>query len=254
MSCYNAAEFIDASIHSILNQSYTNLELIVVDDCSRDGTWERLRSWSERDPRVRCFRNASNMRQYWSRNRALIASRGDFIAVQDADDISHPDRIAVQLEFLRRSGRMACYVDGVRFDRRLKTRRQTHFGPTHTAMASLMFRRHPVLGTIGFFDDVRTSGDVEFEKRVQAQYGREAVATVRIPLYYLSIRESSVTQSLVGKAGATWSEISSEYKSSARHWHRHIAKGKADPFLRRVSSSSPFAISPDNASFNETEA
>ena len=98
---YNVALFIEEAIQSILNQTYTNLEIIIVDDCSTDGTYEILENISKVDKRIRLFRNSQNLKIAETLNFGLCKATGNYIARMDGDDISLPNRIEKQVEFLK---------------------------------------------------------------------------------------------------------------------------------------------------------
>jgi glycosyltransferase involved in cell wall biosynthesis len=98
MAAYNAEKFLRQAVDSILAQTLADFELILVDDASTDGTRAILVSYS--DPRIRALYNPSNLGQSATRNRALAAARGKYIAVLDADDIALPTRLEKQGEWL----------------------------------------------------------------------------------------------------------------------------------------------------------
>lgn len=81
---HNGERFIDGAIRSVLTQSYPNLELLVVDDGSTDGTWARVRRWN--DPRLVTLSHRVNRGVAAARNTALAAATGEYVAVIDADD------------------------------------------------------------------------------------------------------------------------------------------------------------------------
>lgn len=95
---YNAAPYVRASLQSIVEQDYQNLEILVCDDASTDTTRCILDSIS--DHRIRLYRNDANLGYLRSINFLVSQSVGDFICFQDADDISHPKRIKIQVEEL----------------------------------------------------------------------------------------------------------------------------------------------------------
>lgn len=99
INCYNAENTIDATLRSVLAQTYTNLQVIVVDDCSTDGTWDYLQTIT--DPRVECHRLAQNGHISNANNEALRRARGEFVAHLDSDDTWYPDKLARQLAFLQ---------------------------------------------------------------------------------------------------------------------------------------------------------
>ena len=104
MSVYNNAPTLEAAAASILTQTYRDLELILCDDASSDDTWRIMQRLAASDDRVRCFRNERNLGLGASLNRCLARASGEFIARQDADDISDADRIEKTLDFLLASG------------------------------------------------------------------------------------------------------------------------------------------------------
>jgi glycosyltransferase involved in cell wall biosynthesis len=100
MAVYDGESFLREAIESVLNQTFTDFEFLIVDDASTDRTPAILDQFRRIDSRVVVLRNESNLGPYPSANRALLMARGDVIARHDADDISTPDRFAVQLDAL----------------------------------------------------------------------------------------------------------------------------------------------------------
>lgn len=100
MSTHNRASTLKRSIESILNQTYTDFEFIICDDCSTDDTFNILMELSNKDKRVILLRNDTNLGLQKSLNRCLDVCRGKYIARMDDDDISMSDRLSVQKEFL----------------------------------------------------------------------------------------------------------------------------------------------------------
>ena len=98
MPSYNTAEFIGASIESVLNQTYKKWELIIVDDCSTDNTDEIV--FKYKDERIKYIKNSENSGAAVSRNRALRMAKGRWIAFLDSDDLWLPDKLYRQIEFM----------------------------------------------------------------------------------------------------------------------------------------------------------
>ena len=98
LSVYNDDKNIKTSIDSILSQSYKNIELLVIDDCSTDRTYDILKDIKDR--RLRIFRNKDNQGLTKSLNILIKESKGQILARQDSDDISLPTRLEVQFENL----------------------------------------------------------------------------------------------------------------------------------------------------------
>jgi glycosyltransferase involved in cell wall biosynthesis len=101
MPVHNGAEYLRASVESILGQTYRDFELLVVNDGSTDGTPELLAQFAADDPRVRVIGGTTRLGFSGALNLGLTQARGALIARMDADDIALPDRLAVQSDFLR---------------------------------------------------------------------------------------------------------------------------------------------------------
>lgn len=99
-SAYSAEKFIARAIESVLGQTFTDFEFILVDDCSQDRTWSIIQQYAGQDRRIVALRNELNLGVVGGLNRGLERARGEYIARQDADDISLPERFAVQVGFL----------------------------------------------------------------------------------------------------------------------------------------------------------
>ncbi len=98
MPAYNGAAWIGETIRSVLAQSFADFELVIVDDCSTDTTWDLLQTFS--DPRILCFRAVVNGGPVAARNTAFGHARGRYIVGLDQDDLCTPDRFARQVAFL----------------------------------------------------------------------------------------------------------------------------------------------------------
>ena len=98
MSVHNTRRHLDEAVESILQQTFDDFEFLIVDDGSTDGSSERLAYYAAQDQRIRIILNATNIGLTKSLNVAIHQSRGTLIARQDADDISEPDRFALQIK------------------------------------------------------------------------------------------------------------------------------------------------------------
>lgn len=102
MPAYNGEKYIETAVGSVLAQSLTDWELIVIDDCSRDATYEIAQQLSRQDGRIRLYRNARNLGPAQTRNRGLDLCRGEYVALLDCDDVWYPDKLEKQVELARR--------------------------------------------------------------------------------------------------------------------------------------------------------
>lgn len=103
MPVYNERVYLDTAIESVLGQSFTQFELLIVDDGSDEPTAQNIAAWADRDSRIRVLRNATNIGVTAALSRGLVAAKGEFLARQDADDISLPQRLQAQLECFERN-------------------------------------------------------------------------------------------------------------------------------------------------------
>ncbi|MDL2241913.1 glycosyltransferase family 2 protein [Bacteroidales bacterium OttesenSCG-928-L03] len=98
MPVYNAELYLREAIDSIVNQTYTNWELLIIDDCSTDGSWEIIISYD--DPRIIVLKNEENQGHHKTGNKGIRMAKGKYITRMDADDISLPRRFEKQVCFL----------------------------------------------------------------------------------------------------------------------------------------------------------
>ena len=97
LAAFNGASYISQQISSILCQSVANFELIIIDDCSTDGTCEIVKNYLS-DPRITLSVNTTNLGYKRNFEKAIKKCKGEFIALADQDDIWHPDKLAILLD------------------------------------------------------------------------------------------------------------------------------------------------------------
>jgi len=112
MAVYNGEKFLREAIESILNQTYTNFEFLIINDGSADSTEEIILSYN--DDRIRYIKNAQNLKLIASLNRGLDLANGKYIARMDADDISLPERLEKQIRFLEKHPKVGVLGSWVR--------------------------------------------------------------------------------------------------------------------------------------------
>ena len=100
MSCYNRENFVRDAIESILNQTYTDFEFIIIDDCSTDKTPEIIQEYADKDNRIVYIRNEENMDYNYNLRKGFKLAKGEYIARMDDDDISLPERFEKQVSYL----------------------------------------------------------------------------------------------------------------------------------------------------------
>jgi len=101
MPMYNAGKFLSKSIESVLEQTYQNWELLLIDDGSKDDSIDIALAFMEKDSRIFLLKNEQNMGIAKTRNKGIEASKGQYIAFLDSDDIWLPDKLKIQLTFMQ---------------------------------------------------------------------------------------------------------------------------------------------------------
>jgi glycosyltransferase involved in cell wall biosynthesis len=201
MTAFNREKYIAEAIDSVLASSYTNFELIIVDDCSADNTYSIAKTFAEKDDRIRLYRNESNRGQFGNRNYAASLAAGEYIKYLDSDDKIRSDGLMIMVESMLK------FPDaGAGSEYQLKTDRQlpcvfssresyiNHYfkgssllfnGPTATILKKEIFAK---LG--GFPEDMGILADTLLMLRIAA-----VTSVVGLPpnLIYWRIHEQQVT-------------------------------------------------------------
>mgnify|MGYP003485581254 CR=1 FL=1 len=111
---YNTGSKLRECVDSILSQTYKDLEVILVDDCSKDDTFFVMQEYAEKDSRVKVIRNSVNRGAGFSRNQGIDIATGNYITFVDSDDWVAPDYLSLMLETLKLSGSDICECEVVR--------------------------------------------------------------------------------------------------------------------------------------------
>ncbi len=181
MMVYNAERYLRQAIDSVLGQTFTNFELLILDDAATDHSLEIIQSYS--DPRIRLIRNESNRGVAYSRSKVLPLARGEYVAVLDADDVALPERLQVQVSYLDTHPDI-CLVGSayqvINEDGKVET---THSMPTNPltirwllllgnciAHSSVMFRREQAQSVGGYDATVYAGEDCDLYVRLAARY------------------------------------------------------------------------------------
>lgn len=104
---YNSEKFISDTILSVIEQTYTNWELILIDDNSQDKTLQKIKPFLLKNPKITLIKNNVNLGAAYTRNKGIEASKGNFIAFLDGDDVWKKNKLEVQLNFMEVNN---CYV------------------------------------------------------------------------------------------------------------------------------------------------
>lgn len=107
---YNSEKFIVETIKSVLAQTYTNWEMIIVNDCSKDRGAYIVEKYSKKDKRIKLFNNEKNMGVSFTRNRAIDLSQGKYIAFLDSDDLWYKEKLKKQIKMMEEKNIFLSYT------------------------------------------------------------------------------------------------------------------------------------------------
>ena len=204
MPVYNGERYLSQAIESILNQTFRDFELLIINDGSTDRSREIAASYA--DPRIVLTDNERNMGLSRSLNRGIRLARGEYIARQDADDLSHPDRLRRQVEYLERHpdtvllGTRIQWIDpqgqSLRLSSPTFTCSQIRWGYLFVSAGISgpvgLFRKRLVVDQIGLYSvDFRYANDAELYSRIARRF-----CVVNLPevLYQMRVHDQQMTQ------------------------------------------------------------
>jgi glycosyltransferase involved in cell wall biosynthesis len=231
MPAYNAAGLVATALESLLAQSWRNIEIVVVDDASTDGTADVADAFAGRDPRVVVLRQERNRGAYPARNAGLAVATGRFVTVHDADDWSHPQKIELQARHALTTGAPIVVSAAVRVleDMTINFRapQRTHI---LSSFPSFLFETR-VVREVGGWDAVRMGADAELYSRLSTVFGAKlSDPAPDVPLgFMLSTPESLTGHSLTGIDSVTYG-ARRQYIEAYRRWHASQAGGTLDRF------------------------
>ncbi|GAA1128866.1 glycosyltransferase family A protein [Arthrobacter flavus] len=229
------------AIRSALDQSYRNLEIIVVDDGSGGEYSDALDQWAVLDSRVTIVKNETNSGAYTSRNIGYERATGKYLTVFDGDDWQHPQKIQLLVEKAEMnsdtrlvSARWARVDEALFFQYR--GWKGAYITPAHV---SALFPIQLVREKLGYWDTVRKAADTEFILRYQQLInGAEPI----------EVSEAPLTISLVGTANLSVDDFRLgfrapdriSYRSAYEHWHRKVRDGHESGYLPFPLDRRPF--------------
>lgn len=240
---FNAEKVISTSINSLLNQSWKNLEIIVVDDASTDNSFAELSRLYSGVECIKVCRNNENKGAYATRNLGMTLASGDFLTVMDADDWAHPQKIEKQIvPLLFNSSLKGSVSQWVRCTEDLKfSKLRAGSSWVHRNVSSLLIRKE-VIAALGGWDEVRVNADTEFYERCIAKFGVASIKEVLpgTPLAFGRTHASSLTQNAETHLVTQYGGVRKQYMDFARAWH----KNSSDIKLSSKSATRKFPVPP----------
>jgi len=226
MPAYNCSQTIGVALNGLLAQSWRNLEIVVVDDCSSDDTWSVMEDFARKDDRIVPVQRTENGGAYAARNTALSRATGEYVTVNDADDWVHPQRIEVQMSGLIKKGHAANHTSGIRVDKSLNFQ----VNPGHGVMlvrniSSVLYRRENIL-KLGGWHELRVGADSELMERYETAFGKVEPIHPTLPLALILASDQSLTKKGPTSLASLNYGARKEYKAAYRHWHRQAPASK----------------------------
>lgn len=245
MTMFNSEATLEAGVRSLMGQTYRNIEIILSDDGSSDGTVALAEKLCAEDGRISLLQFGGNHGTYWAKNYGLRRSRGQVVTFADSDDTSDLRRIELQLEALRSPG---VAVSTCAYSRVDETGAQLPVpGSRGFAFISQMIRRD-VLELVGYFDSARTSADDEMLSRILISFGMGSHAIVSERLYTAVVREGSLSHN---KDNPRYSPVTKglspprrAYAEGFRAWHARVLESGAVPYIPFPVTNRPFPLDP----------
>ncbi len=211
MPAFNAAPYISESIQSILGQTLSNFELIIVDDGSTDLTWDIINKFALTDRRIQAHQNSKNLKIAKTRNLLIGFAQGSYIAWQDADDISISNRLARQYQFLENHPEVGIVGSSLEFfsdQGTLKIRtyathdvtlRKNIFKFSPVAQPAAMIRKN-ILDVIGGYDqNLKQAEDLDMTFRIgqRAKFANIQDVLLRYRYHPLSVSNHNIYQNII---------------------------------------------------------
>lgn len=204
VAVYKCEQYIRQCVDSLINQSYSDLEILICDDCSPDGTWNILKSYT--DVRVKIYRNEVNQGVVSVRNFLLQKVTGEFVLIQDGDDWSDSRRVEQLLEVFRSDNTLsACGTASYRIDNKgmiTNLAKEKSFDitledcknlPFMPATLMLRYKVYEELGGYNPYFNGLYSEDLYWILRIVEKF---KVFYLNKPLYYYRFNSSSITNSV----------------------------------------------------------
>lgn len=251
MPAWNAEKTVRAAANSILAQTWRNLELLIIDDASEDGTWGVMQEIAASDKRVKIWRNPINVGPYVSKNIVLSMAQGEWITGHDADDWAHPQRLSRHYDDSSQRDALASITCMLRVDQSgyiSKLGGISSFsrdGVARVASISCLFHGDTLRKRIGFWDSVRFGADSEMIARTQSLIGDKFHTVETVSMICLDA-ESSLTNHPLHGIHANNGKLSNSratYKDSWTTWLSSYADG--DVYLPIVQDRRRYTAVPE---------
>ena len=211
MPAYNAAAFLERAIASVRTQTFVDWQLLVVDDCSTDSTWELVQRLAADDPRIQPLRLPANAGVAAARNAGIAAASGTLVAFLDSDDWWHPRKLEMQVASMRSTGAKISYCSYRRVaeDGRFLS---DVLPPPRVSHVDMLKSNH--IGNLTGMYDRSIGASVRFRRVGHEDYvfwlelvrcaGAARRVEYDVPLAYYLVRNSSLSGNKLRASGWQW--------------------------------------------------
>ena len=200
ITAYNEEKLIYYAVSSILSQTYENIEIIFIDDCSTDETVLQFEKACKdaRFKNYKLIKMTKNTGPFVTKNIGIESAIGEYITFHDADDWAHPQRLEEQIKQFYKPEIVASISQLVRIKENGELFARNIYPINRIAMVSLMFKRE-VFEALGYFYTDVLGADSEYFERIKLYYGEERVDNIKKVLTFAAHRPNSRTTSpLIG--------------------------------------------------------
>lgn len=248
LPCYNAMPYLREALESIIHQTYTNLEILCINDGSTDETGKILEEYATDDKRITVIHNETNIKLIRSLNKGIAIANGEYIARMDSDDISTPDRIEKELEFMLQNPEVdivgcTCFImndTGVVIAK--KTMRQHRTLPVLFASFFYVPVGHPellirtsVLKDNQYLNEEHVLHTEDYELWTRLLRKGYSLRNIDTPLHYFRINPNSVSRKFTEIQDKNFVEC------AGRHWkaffERNVDPGVLQVMVNRMEVS-----------------
>jgi len=232
MTTYNMQNFVDASVDSLIKQTYSNIEIIIVDDNSSDNTVEVIQKLQKKhSDKIKLIKLKKNYGVYIAKNIAITYATGDLLSFHDADDWAHPQRIEEHVKVHQKNRRIKFSIsklvrlteDGYFYAKEI-------YPLDRLSMVSLMIDRK-LINEVGYFRTHRLGSDTEYFERLK-NFTKHKWERIDKVLMFCAYRENSLTTSPeTGVVGFGKTNKRQHYWNQWHKWHAMLKKARRKPFV-----------------------
>ncbi|MDG6881292.1 Hyaluronan synthase [Phocoenobacter uteri] len=194
VTTYNLEKYIEHSIKSLLNQTYTNIEIIVVDDASSDNTVAIVDKIALKHTNIKLIKQTNNVGTYACKHIAMEYVNGEFVQCHDGDDWACPQKIEKQvIPLLKDRKLVATFSRWLRLDKDGDPVTDRIYPLIRENPSSCLFRKEVVMNKMRLWEQVKTGADSEFNARIKQIFSKQ-ILTIKLPLTIGSYRKESLSQ------------------------------------------------------------